>query len=80
MNTVFDIHQRDTYALVFLDGPEGRATLIQQGLCSLKQGDTMKLDRSDKNELKKMGEKAFIKQEKSDIAQAKKLNKKGGKK
>ena len=48
MNTVFDIHQRPDYALIFLDGEDGRDTIIRQGQCSLKPGDTMKLDNKTK--------------------------------
>jgi len=38
------------------------------------------MDKSDKKELKKMGEKAFVKMEKKDISEAKKTVKKKGKK
>lgn len=38
------------------------------------------MDKSDKKELKQMGVKAFVKQEKSDINAAKKQPKKKGKK
>ena len=39
------------------------------------------MDKCDKKELKQMGKKSFIKQEKKDIAEAKKMKdkKKGGK-
>ena len=38
MNTVFDIHQRHDYALIFLDGEEGRITIKQPGQCPLTPG------------------------------------------
>jgi len=37
--TVFDIHQRADHALIFIDGEDGRATINEPGVTSLKSGD-----------------------------------------